>query len=63
MVRITYHETLQAIPGQMVFGGDTLLNTLFITDWGAIMRRKQQLIDKNNQLGSKTRKLHTYIVW
>ena len=53
---------LQATPGQMVFGHDMILNTPLINDWEDFRRIKQQLIDKNNQLINKNRKLHTYIV-
>ena len=55
-----YHTTLQAMPGQILFGRDTILNTPFIAHWGAIMLRKQKIIDKNNQIENKNRKPHTY---
>ena len=37
-----------------------LLNALFIAFWGDIRLRKQNIIEKNNQLGNNNRKLHTY---
>ena len=61
-VCIMYHTTLQAISGQLVFGGDMILNTPFIEDWGAIRRLKQQLIDKDNKNINKDRKSHSYKV-
>ena len=36
---------LQAIPVQLVFGCDIILNTPFIADWESIMRHKEELID------------------
>ena len=47
----------------MVFGRDIILNTPFIPDWGDISQRKQNLMDKNNQLENKNCKLNTYIIW
>ena len=60
-VQITYHNTLQPTPGQMVFGSEMILNTPFIADWEAIRPRKKKIIGKNKQLENKNRKLHIYI--
>jgi hypothetical protein len=46
----TYHTTLRAMPGQLVFGRDMILNVQHLTDWRVIKKHKQQLIHKNNQL-------------
>jgi hypothetical protein len=46
----TYHTTLQAMPGQLLFGRDMVLNVQHLTDWTAIKARKQQIICKNNQI-------------
>jgi hypothetical protein len=43
-----YNTTLQATPGQLVFGSDMVLNVQHLTDWTAIKTRKQQIIRKNN---------------
>jgi hypothetical protein len=32
----TFHTTLKATPGQLVFGRDTVLPINFVADWGAI---------------------------
>jgi hypothetical protein len=45
-IRSTYHTTLQATPGQLVFGRDMVLNVQHSTDWTAIKARKQQIIRK-----------------
>ena len=42
LVQITYHTTLQATPVQLLFGRDTILNTPFIAEWGAIRLRRQK---------------------
>ena len=52
-VRSTYHTTLQATPGRMVFGRDMMINSPFIVEWGDIWPRKQKIIDKNNQIEKK----------
>ena len=36
----THHTTLQATPGQLVFGRDMPLNLKFVADWEAIRLRK-----------------------
>ena len=41
-VRITYHNTLQTIPGRLIFGRDMILNTPLIADWEAIRLRDQK---------------------
>jgi hypothetical protein len=45
-----YHTTLQAMPGQLVFGRDMVLNIQHLTDWTAIKAHKQQIICKNNRI-------------
>ena len=49
-VQSTYHTTLQATPGQLIYGSDMILNIPFIAEWEASRLRKQKIIDKNNQL-------------
>jgi hypothetical protein len=47
-LRSMYNTTLQATPGQLVFGSDMVLNVQHLTDWTAIKAGKQQIIHKNN---------------
>ena len=49
-VQSTYHTTLQATPGQLVFGRAMILNTPFIADREDSRLFKKKIIDKNNQL-------------
>ena len=58
----THHTTLQATPGQLVFGRDMLLNVKFIADWEAIRLRKQRDIDRNNAKENGLRINHDYQV-
>ena len=62
-VQSTCHTTLQATPGQLVFGHDMVINTPFIAEWEAIKQRKHQIIDKNNKMENSKRKEHVYRVW
>ena len=59
-LRSTYHTTLQATPGQLVFGRDMILNLQFKADWTVIKRRKQDLIHKNNVQENAKRIPYTY---
>ena len=59
-IRSTHHTTLQATPGQLVFGRDMLLNVKFIADWEAIRLRKQRDIDRNNVQENSLRINHDY---
>ena len=59
-VRSTYHTTLQATPGQLVFGRDMIFNIKHIANWKSIKERKQKLIDYNNERENKKRIKHKY---
>jgi hypothetical protein len=40
-IHSTFHTTLKATPGQLVFGRDMVLPIKFMTDWGAIEQQRQ----------------------
>jgi hypothetical protein len=61
-LRSTFHTTLQATPGQLVFGRDMILNVQHQIDWTAIKRRKQELIRKNNRIENAKRIPYQYRV-
>jgi hypothetical protein len=61
-LRSTYHTTLQATPGQLIFGRDMVLNVQHLTDWTAIRARKQQITHKNNRIKNSKRIPHHYQV-
>ena len=60
--RATVHTTLGAIPSQLVFGRDAILNTKFNADWNYIRARKQKIINQNNPRENSKRAPHTYRV-
>ena len=59
-VRSTFHTTLQATPGQLVFGRDMIFNIKHVANWQSIKDRKQKLINQNNKKENKKRIMHTY---
>lgn len=61
-VRCSFHSTLQATPGQLVFGRDMLLNITFEPDWEVMWKRKQKLINYNNKRENAKRVPHDYQV-
>jgi len=61
-VRSTYHTTLKATPGQLVFGRDLILNVKHVADWKMIKERKQRLINDNNKRENSSRVRHKYRV-
>ena len=58
----TYHTTLRAMPGQLIFGRDMILNTQYLADWTVIKARKQQLIRKKNIIENSKRIPYQYKV-
>ena len=61
-IRSTYHTTLQATPGQLVFGQDMILPIRLTTNWALIAQRKQERIDKSNACKNKKHIHHEYKV-
>ena len=61
-MRSTVHTTLRAMPTQLVFGCDALLNVSFQADWQHIKERKQKLILQNNKRENAKRIHHHYTV-
>jgi hypothetical protein len=48
-IRSMYHTTLQATPGQLVFGRDMLLPIKFKANWAEIKARHQDEMQQNNE--------------
>jgi hypothetical protein len=61
-IRSTYHTTLKATPGQLVFGRDMLLPIKFKANWAEIKARRQEEMRRNNERENKGRKVHDYKV-
>ena len=55
-----YHTTLKAIPGQLVFGQDMILNIRHVSNCRIIRQQKQNIIQKNSQREKKRRTFHQY---
>jgi hypothetical protein len=41
-IRSTFHTTLKATPGQLVFGKDMVLPISFMADWGGLNNAKRK---------------------
>ena len=61
-IRSTWHTTLRATPGQIVFGRDMVLNIRHIADWHAMSQRRQLVASNNNQRENRRRIHHQYNV-
>ena len=61
-IRCTYHTTLKAMPGQLVFGRDMILPIKFEADWALIEQQKQNSINNSNLQENKSRVPHEYKV-
>ena len=61
-IRCTYHTTLKATPGQLVYGRDMILPIKFEADWALIEKQKQQSINESNKRENKKRIPHQYKV-
>ena len=61
-IRSTYHTTLKATPGQLVYGRDMVLNMKHVANWDAITQAKRKMILKNNKRENSKRIPHTYKV-
>ena len=57
-----YHTTLCAMPGQLIFGRDMILNMQYLADWTVIKAHKQQLIHNNNIIENAKHIPHQYKV-
>ena len=61
-IRCTFHTTLEATPGQLVYGRDMILDIPFKANWTKITNKKQELIDKSNERENKTRVDYDYAI-
>jgi hypothetical protein len=59
-IRSTYHTTLKATPGQLVFGRDMIFNIKHIANWQAIKEQKIRRIKQNNMRENSKRIRHEY---
>ena len=57
-VRASFHTTLGATPGQLVFGRDMVLPIAYEANWESIHERRQKLIQENNRRENLNRVAH-----
>jgi hypothetical protein len=58
----TFHTTLGATPGQLVYGRDMLFDLSFKANWKNIKERKMARIEDSNQRKNAKQISHTYRV-
>ena len=61
-IRASYHRTIQATPGQAIFGKDMIFNLTSIVDWCVITAVKQRQVDINNDRDNARRITHDYAI-
>jgi hypothetical protein len=61
-IRSTYHTTLGASPGQLVFGRDMILPIRFKVQWAEIRQRRQTEMNRNHMRENNKRIDHTFKV-
>jgi hypothetical protein len=61
-IRSTFHTTLQASPGQFVFGRDMIHDVRFQSNWDRIKNNKQKIISSSNKRENLNRIKHKYNV-
>jgi hypothetical protein len=61
-IRSTYHTTLGASPGQLVFGRDMILPIKFKAQWAEIRQRRQTEMKRNQMRENNKRIAHTFKV-
>ncbi len=59
-IRSTYHTTLQATPGRLIFGREMILDMKHQANWKASKDRKRATIKKNNMQENSKLIDHTY---
>jgi hypothetical protein len=55
VIHSTFHTTLKATPGQLVFGRYMVLSITFVADWGAIVQQRQKEMAGNNRRENASR--------
>ena len=61
-IRATYHTSLEASPGQLVFRRDMLFPTTYLANWHQLDERKKQQMQRDNERENAKRIPHDYKV-
>ena len=59
-VRSTIHTTLNATPGQLVFGRDMIFHDTYLANWQLIHSRKKKEMKRSNTKENKVRIAYEY---
>jgi hypothetical protein len=54
-LRATYHSSIAATPGQIAFGRDTVINSVYLANWKRYSEVQKAQIHKNNVSENKFR--------
>jgi hypothetical protein len=60
-MRVGVHSTMGSSPGNLVFNKDMFLNIPLITDWHAVTRKREHLINENLMRENQKRRRYDYI--
>ena len=61
-LRSTYHSSLAASPGQIIFGRDMIINAVYLANWKDLQTRRSIHIRHNNTRENKSRVPHDYAI-
>jgi hypothetical protein len=61
-INSTYHTVNEATPGQLVFGRDMIMPTVFQVNWPKILQRRQANVAQDNAGENTTRTKHVFRV-
>jgi transposase InsO family protein len=59
-LRATYHTSIAATPGQIVFGRDMVINSVYLANWKRYSELRKTQIQKNNVSENKSRINYQY---
>jgi hypothetical protein len=59
-LRSTYHSSLGASPGQIIFGRNMIINAVYLANWKDLQSRRKIQIRHNNIRENKSRIPHEY---
>ena len=59
-LRATYHSSLHASPGQIVFGRDMIINATYLANWKFQQLQRQKQMTLNNKKENRSRTPHSY---
>ena len=61
-LQATYHFSLAASPGQLIFGRNMIINAVYLANWNNLATRRRNQIRSNNVSENKSRIPHDYII-